>query len=76
VNDEADREIEPGSEGCFVELYLRHQRSIYAFISRLVQNYDESEDLLQKTGLVLWRKFNQFEPGTDFLAWARQIAKF
>ena len=41
-----------------------------------MQNYDESEDLLQKTGLVLWRKFGQFEPGTDFLAWARQIAKY
>ena len=76
MDDEAKREIDEESEGCFVELYLRHQRSIYAFIARLVQNYDESEDLLQKTGLILWRKFDQFEPGTDFLAWARQIAKF
>jgi RNA polymerase sigma-70 factor (ECF subfamily) len=76
VDNETNREIDVASEGCFVELYLRHQRSIYAFIVQLVQNYDESEDLLQKTGLVLWRKFGQFEPGTDFLAWARQIAKY
>ena len=71
-----NRETDVEAEGCFVELYLRHQRSIYAFIVRLVQNYDESEDLLQKTGLILWRKFDQFEPGTDFMAWARQIAKY
>lgn len=68
---------EPTSaEECFVELYLRHQREIYAFIVRLVRDYDDSEDLLQKTGVVLWRKFDQFEPGTSFIAWARTIAKY
>jgi RNA polymerase sigma-70 factor, ECF subfamily len=64
------------AEGCFVELYLRHQREIYSFIVQLVRDYDDSEDLLQKTGVILWRKFDQFEPGTSFLAWARKIARF
>lgn len=63
-------------EECFVELYLRYQREIYSFIVQLVRDYDDSEDLLQKTGVVLWRKFDQFESGTSFLAWARTVAKF
>jgi RNA polymerase sigma-70 factor, ECF subfamily len=64
------------SERSFVELFLRHQRSLYGFIMQLVHDYDDAEDLLQKSGLVLWKKFDQYEPGSDFLAWARQIAKF
>lgn len=71
-----DQGMDAKAEGSFVEFYLRHQRSIYAFIVRLVHDYDESEDLLQKTGVVLWRKFDQFEPDSDFLAWARRIAKY
>lgn len=70
-----DNNRETGSEGCFVELYLRHQREVYAFIVQLIGDYDVSEDLLQKTGIVLWRKFDQFEPDTNFLAWARTVAK-
>jgi RNA polymerase sigma-70 factor (ECF subfamily) len=72
MNDDADK---AGAEGCFVELYLRHQREIYSFIVQLVRDYDDSEDLLQKTGVILWRKFDQFERGTSFLAWARTVAK-
>ena len=64
-----------GGEVSFVELYLRHQRDIYAFIVQLVRDYDVSEDLLQKTGIVIWRKFDQFTPDSNFLAWARTIAK-
>jgi len=60
----------------FVEAFLRHQRSIHAFILQFVHDYNDADDLLQRTGLVIWRKFDQYEPGTDFLAWARQIAKF
>lgn len=70
-----DGNRESGSEGCFVELYLRYQRDVYAFIVQLVHDYDVSEDLLQKTGIVLWRKFDQFKPDTNFLAWARSVAK-
>jgi RNA polymerase sigma-70 factor, ECF subfamily len=65
-----------GGEGSFVELFLRHERSLYAFIVQLVHDYADAEDLLQNTGLVLWKKFDQYQPGTDFLAWARQIAKY
>jgi RNA polymerase sigma-70 factor, ECF subfamily len=63
------------SERSFVELFLQHQRSLYGFIMQLIHDYDDADDLLQKSGLVLWKKFEQYEQGTDFLAWARQIAK-
>ncbi|WP_404309452.1 sigma-70 family RNA polymerase sigma factor [Neorhodopirellula lusitana] len=39
--------------------------------------YDNDvDDLLQEVNVVLWQKADQFEPGTDFWAWASQVARF
>lgn len=34
-----------------------------------------AEDFLQDTYLVLWEKFDQYQPDTNFFAWAREIAR-
>ncbi len=34
----------------------------------------ESIVILVMLGMVLWERFDQFTPGTNFQAWARQIA--
>ena len=59
-----------------MELFTLHQRSLYGFIYTLVPNPADAEDLLQQTSLVLWRKFESFELGSDFSAWACRIAHF
>ncbi|HWL10206.1 MAG TPA: sigma-70 family RNA polymerase sigma factor [Planctomicrobium sp.] len=60
----------------FLRLYLEHERRIHAFIVSVLGNLADADDVLQETGLLLWQKFDQFEPGTDFLAWACRIAQF
>jgi RNA polymerase sigma-70 factor (ECF subfamily) len=60
----------------FLQLFLAHERRIYGFILALVPNWSDADDLLQETSAVLWRKLDDFEPGTDFLAWALSIARF
>lgn len=60
----------------FTSLLVANQSSIMGFIRTLVPNVAEAEDLLQKTCLIAWQKFDQFEPGTKFSAWACQIAFF
>src|SRR6184192_1910905 len=55
-------------------LMTRHQRQIFSYIYVLVPDRNDAEDLLQETSLVICEKFNQFEDGTDFVAWACQIA--
>jgi len=57
-----------------LSLMLRHQQQLFAYIYALVPRRDAAEDLLQETSVVICEKFNQFEPGTDFMAWACQIA--
>ena len=60
----------------FVDLLLRHERPIYAYIRSLVPNRADAEDLLQDTSKILWEKFDQYAVDTDFAAWARKIAHF
>ena len=59
----------------FVRLLSQYQPLIHGFIFTLLPNRTEADDLFQRTSILLWRKFDQFEAGTDFGAWACQIAK-
>lgn len=58
----------------FLPLWTQHQRRIFAYIYTLIPNRADAEDLLQETSITLWEKFEEFEPGTDFVAWACQVA--
>ncbi|MBX3412463.1 MAG: sigma-70 family RNA polymerase sigma factor [Pirellulales bacterium] len=60
----------------FVGLFTLNARRIYGFILSLQPNVADADEIFQETSTVLWRKFEQFEPGTDFLAWACQIARY
>lgn len=51
------------------------QRSLYAFILTLVPHREDAYDILQETNLVIWQKRDEFHKGTNFHAWASQIAR-
>ncbi|MEA3212809.1 MAG: hypothetical protein QOE70_5866 [Chthoniobacter sp.] len=55
-------------------LMTQHQRRIFSYIYTLVPDRHDANDLLQETSLVICEKFHEFSPGTDFAAWACQIA--
>lgn len=57
-----------------VALWTRHQRQVFAYIHALVPSRHDAEDILQETGMVVCKKFDEFEEGTDFVAWACQVA--
>src|SRR3954466_12429904 len=69
-----DSNNEAESRKRLMALMTRHQRQIFAYIYALVPNRYDAEDLLQETSLVICEKFHEFEDGTDFVAWACQIA--
>lgn len=66
----------PNGDHDFGRLFVRHQSRIYGFIRSLVVHRTDAEDLLQETASVLWRKFDEFTPGSNFMAWAMRIARF
>lgn len=59
-----------------LQLFVRHQTRIKGFICSLLGDFAATEDVLQETFLVVQQKAAQFEPGTNFIAWAFQIARF
>jgi RNA polymerase sigma-70 factor (ECF subfamily) len=60
----------------FMRLFLSCQPRIFAYIRSLVLSRADADDVLQETALVLWEKFDQYEPGTHFDRWAFRIAYF
>ena len=60
----------------FTTLLVTHQPAILGFIRTLLPQTGEAEDLLQKTCLIAWQKFDQFDETTKFSTWACQIAYF
>lgn len=52
------------------------QQRLYAYIFSLMGDADRAQDVLQETNLVIWNKSAEFEPGTNFVAWAYRIAHF
>ncbi|WP_425395375.1 sigma-70 family RNA polymerase sigma factor [Aeoliella sp.] len=60
----------------FVRLSAEHQRHVYLHILAQLPNRTDADDVMQETSLVLWRKFDDFQPGTNFRAWACRIAHF
>lgn len=60
----------------FVSLLTRYSRRIYSFIRSLVPNQSDAEDLFQDASTTLWEQFEKYSPGSDFRAWAFQIAYY
>ncbi|MBI3858468.1 MAG: sigma-70 family RNA polymerase sigma factor [Planctomycetes bacterium] len=67
-------EMDRGAQ--FMRLYLEHQRRIYGLILALVPAGPDADDVLQEACAVLWQKFDEFTPGTNFGAWALRIARY
>ena len=59
----------------FLRLFAQAQRPLHAYILALVFDHNTAADLLQEVNIVLWRKFDQYQLGTSFFAWAREIAR-
>src|SRR3954469_6699280 len=70
----SDSTMDPDNQKRLMALMTRHQRQIFAYIYTLVPRRHDAEDLLQETSVVICEKFGEFTPGTDFVAWACQIA--
>ena len=69
---------ERGGEGVveFARLLGEAHRELFSFIFAMLQNRADAEDVYQQTALVLWKKFSDFMPGTNFVAWSIRVAQF
>jgi RNA polymerase sigma-70 factor, ECF subfamily len=64
----------PGKVDQFMTELMRHQRRLYQYIHALLPRQQDAEDAMQDALVVLWKKFDQFDPATSFYAWASRVA--
>jgi RNA polymerase sigma-70 factor, ECF subfamily len=60
----------------FVGMFAAHDRGIYKYILTLVAAPATAQEIFQETSVVLWQKYDEFETGSNFFAWACRIAYF
>jgi RNA polymerase sigma-70 factor (ECF subfamily) len=58
----------------FLRLFAQDRDRIFAAIKALLPHQADAEDVFQHCSILLWRKFDQFDPGRSFLAWACGVA--
>ena len=59
----------------FMQLFLPTQQGLCGYLRTLVPNAADAEDVLQAAATVMWQKFDDFQPGTQFAHWAYHICK-
>ncbi len=64
------------SHPSFAELIASHQPRLVGYIRTMIADEHAAKDILQDTNMALLRKKADFEPGTNFTAWAFRIAYF
>ena len=60
----------------FVKLLQQHRSRLFGYVHSLVHDWNHADDLYQQTALVLWMKFDEFDPQRSFFSWACGVARF
>lgn len=60
----------------FVRQFVAREARLRAFLRTLLPAWEDVDDVVQETSIVAWRKFAEFEEGTNFLNWLLAIARF
>jgi RNA polymerase sigma-70 factor, ECF subfamily len=69
--------MKPGrTQDQFVSNLTSCQPRLHAYILSLLPNWNDANDVLQDTNLVLWHRSEEYVEGTNFLAWAYTIARY
>jgi RNA polymerase sigma-70 factor, ECF subfamily len=60
----------------FVSLLAHKNFEVHAYILTLLPNWADADEVLQRTDIILWRKFSEWRSDENFTAWACGIARY
>lgn len=63
-------------EETFICLLTANHKRIYGFIRAVVPHGSDADDIMQETVMTMWRRFHEFQPGSNFAAWGIAVAKY
>ncbi len=68
--------IANGDRNCFRKLYDRYDNLMFAVIQKILNDKEDSEEVLQEVSFALWRKANLYHPGRGRpAAWLTSMAR-
>ena len=60
----------------FIKLYTQNESRLRNFVRSMVPTWESVDEVMQEASLVMWRKFDQFDPDTEFLKWSQVVCRF
>lgn len=60
----------------FVRLFAHHEPELRRFIGSFLPSWSDVDEVVQRTAIAIWRKFDQFDRDTEFMRWACVVARF
>jgi RNA polymerase sigma-70 factor (ECF subfamily) len=64
----------PGRDDVLRE-FVKHRSNLFAFVLSIVRDFAFAEEVLQEVAVVVCDQWEDFQPGTNFGAWASRIAR-
>ena len=73
TDDQLVDRVKNGDNRAFEDLVLRHQKGIYYFVLRILQNQSDAEDTVQKIFLLAFQNLKGFRAESSFKTWLYRI---
>jgi len=58
----------------FARLFAQHDRWLFSYLVTLLGSPNSAEEVFQEVCVILWREYEKFDLGTNFVKWAAVIA--
>jgi len=58
----------------FARLFAKHDRWLYSYLVTLLGSTAQAEEVFQEVCVILWREYETFQLGTDFVKWVAVVA--
>lgn len=62
-------------ENQVLRMLIEHRTSLFAYVLAVMRDYNAAEEVLQEISVAVVESAGQFELGTNFSAWTREIAR-
>ena len=69
-----DQQTDSDVQARFLRLLVSSERELFRYVSALVPNVADAEEIVQDTAIELWKKFDQYDAQQPFTPWACRFA--
>ena len=76
ADSENSNKAEDARYEVFVKLFAHHEGGLRRFVGSFLPSWGDADEVAKRAAIAMWRKFDQFDPSTEFLKWAYVVARY